>query len=282
MIFRGATSLTKAEGPPAGTGGPSYSRPTQQWLESEAVTITQRTAAPSLLSVPDPDALLWSFKIAGLRRIWDWGYGAPDPRILEPIRRPYAGRYACHNPVEAWSITTRSRIRVESGLEFDLFRELDRDPILIWIVAQPLALSVPGPRRRFSEHFPDFLTLDVNGRLKIWDVKSPDRIETLHIPRQIAEVACTAKGIGYDVFTGFETARKVNLNWIDAYRNKPTNFDDFIGLIDNFVSEGCRFGDLLEHVGHYGIPVVWHCVWAGLLRIDLDRRTTEASKVTLA
>lgn len=170
---------------------------------------------------------------------------------------------------------------MESLLEFDLFRELDRDPQIRWILAQPLALSEPGPRKGSSEHFPDFLTVDADGVMKVWDVRHPDRVDdAFRVSSQMTDAACLHRGVAYEVFTGFAMTRKVQLQWIDCYRRKPANLDAFKAVIDQFVGPGCRLGDLLEHVGHYGIPAVWHLIWSGSLVVDLDSRPTPTSLVT--
>ena len=233
------------------------------------------------MSVPDAEDLLWSFQIDGERRIWDWDDGAPHPWVLQPVREPKAGSYSGHVPVDAWSLTTGGRVRVESGLEFGLFRELDRDRTVTWIVAQPLALTVPGPSAKPRDLIPDFLTLHADGSLKVWNVRPTERMGAkFRAASALIGEACSHRGIGYEVFSGFGVTRRVNLGWIDAYRDPPAGLERFRPQIETFVGDGCRFGDLLTFAGHYGIPSVWHMVWGGALHIDLDARIVESSVVT--
>jgi hypothetical protein len=56
-------------------------------------------------------------------------------------------------PVTAFSTTTNSQVALESGLEHDLLRKLDRMSSVVWLVGQPLELrwSVPNKLRRDIE-----------------------------------------------------------------------------------------------------------------------------------
>ena len=61
-----------------------------------------------------------------------------------------------HIPVYAFSVTTGGHLRLESGLEHDLVRELDRHLDVNWLVAQPCLLRLAARRRgRRLEHTPD-------------------------------------------------------------------------------------------------------------------------------
>ena len=71
---------------------------------------------------------------------------------LKRTRTPKAKAKSKHVPVYAYAVTIRRHLHLESGLEHDLVRELDRQPDVTWLVAQPCKASAAGkevwPSRR--------------------------------------------------------------------------------------------------------------------------------------
>src|SRR5688572_17581573 len=84
----------------------------------------------------------WTFRFDAVPQVWDWTTGPPDVRALRSIRAPRSTEKSRHIPVQAHSVTLGGPIRLESGLEHDLVRELDRDPDVVWMVSQPARLAL--------------------------------------------------------------------------------------------------------------------------------------------
>ena len=72
---------------------------------------------------------------------WDWADGPPPWRELKSVREPKAGALSRHMPSSPFCWTTQTRLQVESGLEHDLLRELDRDSEVDWLVSQRFLLA---------------------------------------------------------------------------------------------------------------------------------------------
>ncbi|GAA4898860.1 hypothetical protein GCM10025789_16070 [Tessaracoccus lubricantis] len=71
---------------------------------------------------------------------------------LESVREPKVRASSRHIPSAPFCWTTQSRLAVESGLEHDLLRELDRDPEVSRLVAQPCRLLLTD-----GAHVPDIM-----------------------------------------------------------------------------------------------------------------------------
>lgn len=118
--------------------------------------------------------MTWEFRIAGpVATPWLWDeQGSPTIELLEPVRKPRSSEHNRHVPVTAYSITNATHIALESGLEHDLLRRVDRDPDAARIVAQPFRLSWTEPSA--GSHTPDLLVGYADGRVVVWDARSTD------------------------------------------------------------------------------------------------------------
>ena len=122
----------------------------------------------------------WFFKLLDEELAeWFWDdSGSPPLEQLRPVRNPRSSEKNRHIPVTAYSTTMAAHICLESGLEHDLLRRVDRDPAVRLIVAQPLRLAWPGTKpgsRSRVYHTPDLLTADANGNVTLRDVRGEDR-----------------------------------------------------------------------------------------------------------
>lgn len=237
-----------------------------------------------LESVSRPPAIGWSFKVRGRRTTWNWLGGPPDLSLLQSYRRPASGSASRHIPVRAYSYTTGGHMALESGLEHDLLRLLDRDSSVTWIVSQPFLLVWrPGRGKTSKRHVPDLLSADVDGGVTVWDVKSPAGAESSKFSeiREITRLACEEHGWHYDVFTGLQPVHRHNLLWLHAYRRRPAWADVYeSGLVAASVG-GAKLGDLVRgDASHERVAVLWHLIWTGRLTVDLEHRLTAGSEVT--
>lgn len=142
---------------------------------------------------------------------WDWDtQGAPYVKGLQGVRQPRSGDRSGHIPVRAYTVTTGSTLRLESGLEHDLVRVLDRDPAVVWLVAQPCQLEFrcEGGARR---HTPDLLSITDERVVTVWDARPARRHdERFTEAATVTRAACEQHGWLYEVFTGLDPVYRLN------------------------------------------------------------------------
>jgi len=202
---------------------------------------------------------------------WDWrAGGAPPAEDLIPVRHPQSSKRNRHIPVTAYSMTNGDHIILESGLEHDLLRRVDRDPAVRRIVAQPFRLAWAGAKPGF--HTPDLLTLHIDGSVIVWDAKSlVDQDDKFR--RAVAETkeACAAVGWGYEIFSGLDNTERLNLLWLQGFRRPPPWLERFEGSVLAAAQGGATFEELfaLDDGSGEAISCIWHLTWTGALRVDI-------------
>jgi len=227
---------------------------------------------------------VWFFalEVPGRRAEWDWAtLGAPDPRELLPVRQPNSGDFSRHIPVSAYSVTTASHHELESGLEHELLRMLEARSDVVWMVAQPLQLHVPG--RRGATHVPDFLSRHSDGSVTVWDARPAERVDELfEMKARFTRDASRAVGWDYEVFSGAEPrAAALNRRWLhEARRRQPWHSARKAELRTLFEAGSLTVDLVLGHDDGSGelTSTLWHHVWSGDIACDLDSqilKTTE-------
>lgn len=212
---------------------------------------------------------------------WDWAKGAPCVRSLAPARRPAAGAMSRHAPIHMACQTTGTFLILESGLEHELARELDRDPSVVWIAAQPALITFADGAR----HVPDLVAEHADGRVVIWDARPADRRgEDFYRTADLTREACHAVGWEYELFDTAATTRRLNLVWLTCFRRRPEwpHHAAKVRLLER-AAEIVTIGELMaldEGDGHL-IATMWHLLWTGDLVVDLDERITLSSEVSL-
>ncbi|WP_416954900.1 TnsA-like heteromeric transposase endonuclease subunit [Nocardioides sp. T5] len=232
---------------------------------------------------PEPASVAWSFRLNGRRTDWDWSSGPPDFKDLEPYRRPASGAASRHSPVRAFSYTVGGYIELESGLEHDLLRVLDRDPSVTWLVPQPMRLSwSDAGRRKPCRHTPDLLSIDVDGGVTMWDVKNPEAASSSSFTdvRDVTQFACRIHGWSYEVFTGLESTHRHNLQWLHAYRRRPSWTPEYEDDVLSACTGGLPLGELVtSQPASERLAVVWHLMWTGQLVVDINQNLTPTTEV---
>lgn len=225
-------------------------------------------------------AATWKFQMDG-ETTWDWAVGPPPVRLLRHVRRPTADAMSRHTPVRMACQTTGTTLLIESSLEYEAARRLDRDPDVEWIVAQPVRIEFDDG----SKHVVDLLAEHGDGTVVLWDVRPDDRQdEEFHRIVALTRSACAAVGWGYDVFGTQPTARRLNMLWLASHRRLPRwPHSQVTRHVANAVRAGAKVGDVLaldDGDGHT-IAMLWHLVWTGYLIVDLDVPITGDSPITL-
>ena len=110
----------------------------------ESISHARKRPAPVVLC-PELDTE-WLFDVGADLAVWPW-LERPAVTRLQRTRTPKVKAKSGHVPVYAYSVTTGTHLHLESGLEHDLVRELDRRADVTWLVAQPCKLRLPANGR---------------------------------------------------------------------------------------------------------------------------------------
>lgn len=243
--------------------------------------MSQRSWGLGAAPAPEPvvSSATFSFRIAGESVEWEWGPAPPPWRELQPIRIPKARALSRHVPAMPFCWTTGSHLVVESGLEHDLLRDLDRRPEVTWLVTQPMQICFPSEKT----HVPDLLEI-CGDSLQVWDVRPKRRQDAaFHLTAARAETACAAVGMEYSVFNDEAKVRRSNLRWLSCYRVIP----DFAAVdsVLNWLEAGraSTIGDVLElcDADPEILASLWHLVWRGDVAMDLDVVIRDESPISL-
>ena len=215
----------------------------------------------------------WSFRVhSAADRDWDWQrLGPPRVEHLVPVRMPRSSASNRHIPVTAYSMTNRGVVHLESGLEHDLVRRLDRDAGVVGLVAQPLRLSWTSPEP--VGHVPDLLTLHDDNAVTVWDVRAIEEQDAdFRNKSAVTRDACAIVGWRYEVFTGLGEVERLNLLWLHGFRRRPAWADRWEEHIRRATRHrDTTIGSLFAHDDGTGElkAVVWHLVWSGVLCVDI-------------
>lgn len=252
-------------------------------MEVEEMTSYRSTEFPR--SGDSGPSLKWLLHIRGAGVIeWSWcERGDPLVDELMPIRTPRSSMSNRHIPVSAYAMTNAAVLQLESGLEHDLVRRLDRDPTISRMVTQPVRLQWTGIEQ--TTHTPDLLTVDAPGVVTVWDVRAVDQQDDdFRVKSRLTLSACTAVGWRYEVFTGLEERERLNLLWLHGFRRKPLWNDRHEDVIRTMATTGnLTLGNLFRADDGSGElkSVVWHLLWKGDLQIDMDAHWTLHTAVSL-
>jgi hypothetical protein len=168
-------------------------------------------------------------------------------------------------------MTNGGVLHLESGLEHDLVRRLDRDSEIVGMVSQPLRLSWAAPDP--LSHTPDLLTLHRNNTVTVWDVRALEEQDADFTNKSaVTRDACAAVRWHYEVFTGLGEIERLNLLWLHGFRHRPAWADRLEETtIRATRSRNATIGSLFAHDDGTGElkAVVWHLVWTGVLSIDI-------------
>lgn len=246
----------------------------------KSIRAARRQPAPVVLT---DDAVDWWFDVGEGTQAWNSEH-PPDPHSLVRVRAPKSMAKSRHVPVYAYSTTTGGHIRLESGLEHDLLRELDRRPDVAWLVSQPMRLRLPARRgHRRLEHTPDLLSVGGDGTVTVWDVRATRRQdEDFKIKADLTGRACRGFGWRYEIFAGLTLVRRANLMWLHGFRHEPADYATRLAMIvgDNRITS---IGGVLatDDEGGHLTATMWHAIWRGDLLCDLDKHLSRSTQLSV-
>ena len=231
-----------------------------------------------------PSGPRWHFNFGAGTTPWV-GPAPPDLARIRQARGIRNRRNQSHVPVWAFSITVGQHLRLESGLEHDLVRDLDQRPSIVWLVPQPARVLFQGAMSgRHDFHYPDLLSIDVAGVVTVWDVRPVERQdEKFQSHAELTREACATFGWRYELFSGMSATRRVNLMWLDGYRRTMPWHRTALKMLGENLGTLWTIGqaiDLDEGEGHL-LSAVWHGIRSGDLTVDLDERLGRETRVCL-
>lgn len=236
----------------------------------------------SVAIVNDATDLTWTFQVKGIQVEWIWQErGDPPLRDLEPVRRPTSSKRNRHIPVTAYSTKDRRMLALESGLEHDLMRKLDRDPTIAWIVPQPLRLAWNSPE--LKQHTPDFISVDSSDAVTVWDARgTEEQNEDFATKSAVTRAGCLSVGWLYEVFDGFGKIERLNHLWLYGFRRRPAWAGEFEESIRRLAGvPDATLGGLMAASDDAGLmkTVIWHFLWSGKLYVNMAERWTDETSV---
>jgi hypothetical protein len=245
----------------------------------QSISPARRQPAPVVMT---DDPVEWWFNVGAGTRSWD-GELPPDPRTVSRVRRPRSGSKSRHVPAFAYSTTTQTQLMLESGLEHDLLRELDRRHDVVWLVAQPARLRLPGKRSgRRLEHTPDLLSLNHAGAVTVWDARAESKQDADFVVKaDLTQRACTDFAWAYQVFTGHTQVRRANLMWLHGFRREPWDYSaNLAALVGS--NRTRTIGDVIDQDRDSGqvTASMWHAIWRGELSCDLDKHLNRSTPLS--
>lgn len=225
----------------------------------------------------------WVVDVGAGPAVWDWELGQPGLRSMTRVRSPRSKAKSRHVPVWAYSTTTAGHVHLESGLEHDLLRDLDRRRDIVWLLSQPCRLQLPLQRRgRRLMHTPDLASLNGDGTVTVWDVRATTRQdEEFRLRAEHTRRACEQVGWRYEVFAGLPALRRLNLLWLHAYRQPMPWYEEALAQLTESTCRPGTIGDVVtadNGAGHL-VAALWHGIWSGQLDCDLDTALTATTAI---
>lgn len=238
---------------------------------------------PSSGPAPVGQVASWSFRVDGELTDWDWALGPPAIHLLSHVRKPRSTSAHRHIPVQTFCATTRQVLGVESGLEYELLLDRDRDPTVSWLVPQPCRLKYRPASGRARAHVPDLLEQRSDGSVILWDARPQKRRDDQFEEAVAATVAaCADVGWRHQVFTGHDRAHRYALRWLAAYRSPRPWHPAAREELRRVLVDGGSVAVVLEgdRGGGHLVQTMWHLLWTGELVADLTQPVTSGTQLT--
>lgn len=241
--------------------------------------MSQRIWGSGVALAPEPVVSSFVFLAGDGLVEWKPGEVLPGWRDLSSVRVPKARALSKHIPASPFCWTTQSHVVVESGLELDLLRELDRRAEVSWLVTQPMRLVFSDG----TSHVPDLLEIRDDG-VRVWDVRPQRRHdESFHKVAARTEAGCAAAGWEYAVFDDGSPVRRSNIRWLSCYAVSEALWS--LDAVLSAVGSG-RAGTIGELMDLFDgqleiLSALWHLVWRGDVVADLDVALTDETSLAV-
>lgn len=207
----------------------------------------------------------------------------------KPWRRFRSYRGATHYSGNYWCATMAEPVEYESRLELANLIELDFDPHVQWVRAQPFLMSgVDG--KRIRRHIPDYLVKFASGEYCVIDVKPAGLLDHPKVRESLtwSRTVIDAVGWEYRILSEPIPARHANIRFLSGYR-RPFQFRGAeLAAIASVVKQPMTIraivAEAAEMVGgaEYARSTLFHLLWTGRLNTDLELPLHDSSILTSA
>ncbi|RMI31133.1 TnsA-like heteromeric transposase endonuclease subunit [Actinomadura harenae] len=219
------------------------------------------------------------FRRGGLASVSEVAFEA-----ARPVRRFSSYRGQRHFTGWYWAATTESLVGFESWLERDRAMLLDADRRVVGLSSQPFRLTWPDGRRDVS-HTPDYFARLEGGSGLVVDVRPADRMEPRDAEKFSAtEAMCQAVGWSYQLAHEPDPVLLSNVRWLAGYRHPRYRVTEVSRRLLDAFAEPAGLAATAELVGDLVavLPVLYHLVWCGDLRIEWSTPLGDGSLVSAA
>ncbi|MDQ2845124.1 MAG: TnsA-like heteromeric transposase endonuclease subunit [Actinomycetota bacterium] len=197
--------------------------------------------------------------------------------LSQPARKIRAYRGQRNMPGWWWSSTTGGHVVYQSWLERHHLMEFDRLPQVVGISGQPFALSWTDALRR-HQHIPGLFVRFADGSAVVVDCRPiAGADEKFHGVAAVTRAICDQIGWEYRLAGEPTPTRAANLTWLAGYRRSCAGGEQTVGSLTQIASEPVPLLQGAEAVGDpvVVLPTVFHLLWTGVLRCDLDLPLTD-------
>ncbi len=164
---------------------------------------------------------------------------------------------------------------MESGLEHDLLKMLDRKQDVAWLLAQPVRLYLPSERvGRAGTHTLDPLSVHFDGSVTTWDARPDQRRDDLFDRKvELTGEACVEVGWRYETSAELPTASRMNLLWLNGFKRPmpwtEARRGELRGILSSTSSHALGVVVALDDGTGELISTMWHLIWSGEIVCDL-------------
>lgn len=198
------------------------------------------------------------------------------------IRQLPAYRRQRHFPGWLWTATTKSHIAYESWLERHHVLEVDRDPAVVGIASQALAMAWPA-RRGWRHHVPDLFCRTYTGAGVVIDCRPARKADADFREKcEITQAVCEVLGWAFRAVAEPDPVWAANLRWLAGYRHPRFSEPVLETLLMEAYAQPRPLTQVADELGDliHVLPVVYHLLWRGQLVADLGQPLQDRTIVT--
>lgn len=203
---------------------------------------------------------------------------------VDRIREPPSYRHKVNYTGFYWAATTRGHVWFESLYEKAALMQLDRDPGVTAISAQPMWIYWGG--RTPLQHAPDFFVRFRSGPAALIDVKPASRIKPGDVVKfDRTRMLCERLGWQYFVVDDIGDDEARNLRFLSGYRYARWRDERCVKLLREHAGESARLSswvELLRESCAEPLGAIYAALWWRDLRFDPARHLSLTTMATAA